>query len=86
MNRALRRAAASRARLPWQIIRTLPETPDAEPRHGGVFGRLDTGEYWSVQFPTTEEAQKFLRLLGPAPATKARLDDALSRIKGLANG
>jgi hypothetical protein len=71
-NRAERRRAAHEARR--------------EPQHGAVYGQLDTGEVWSVLFPTTREAQTFLRLLGPPPATRARLNSAMRRLRGGENG
>ena len=39
------------------------------PPHGGVFGTLDDGRPWSVLFPTNAEAERFLKILGPPPAT-----------------
>ena len=45
--------------------------------HGGVIGRLDDGRHWTVLFPSDEEARRFLILLGPPPASEARLQAAL---------
>jgi hypothetical protein len=63
-----------------------PQEPPDQP-HGGVFGTLDNGRAWSVLFPTTAEAERFLTLLGPPPATEDRLRAALRIMgKGLRDG
>jgi hypothetical protein len=60
---------------------------DSGPLHGGVFGTLDDGRFWRVCFPTAEEAQQFLSLLGPPPATEERLQTALKAMgRGLRDG
>jgi hypothetical protein len=55
--------------------------PQDEPPHGGVFGTLDDGRPWSVLFSTTVEAERFLILLGPPPASLERLQAALRVMK-----
>ena len=44
---------------------------------GGVVGRLGDGRHWTVLFPSEEEARRFLVLLGPPPASEARLQAVL---------
>lgn len=46
----------------------------------GVVGRLDDGRPWTVIFPSDEEARRFLVLLGPPPASEARLQAALKAV------
>ena len=61
------------------------EPPDQP--YGGVFGTLDDGRAWAVRFSTTAEAERFLTLLGPPPATEDRLRAALRIVgKGLRDG
>lgn len=50
--------------------REAARRPYNEPQHGGVFGRLDDGRWWRVMFPTTQQAERFLQLLGPPPQAK----------------
>jgi hypothetical protein len=54
--------------------------PDAEPRHGGVVGRLDDGRFWTVFFAEHDKAVQFLTILGPPPATEERLNAALKAV------
>lgn len=72
MSRAERRRAgrhaARESSSPW--------SPPAPP-HGGVVGTLEDGRAWSVRFPTTGEAEYFLTILGPPPASEERLQAAL---------
>jgi hypothetical protein len=61
--------------------------PDSGPPHGGVIGTLDDGRAWVVRFPTTEEAGRFLSILGPPPASEERLRAALKVMgRGLHHG
>jgi hypothetical protein len=77
------KTAARRASRQAERIKTssLASAAPEERLHGAVFGRLDNGDYWAVHFPTTDEAERFLRLLGPPPATKARLDAAMAALR-----
>src|ERR1700722_11135704 len=79
MNRAERRRAArhaARGSVSWE-----------PPPHGCVVGTLDDGRAWIVRFPTTSEAEQFLEILGPPPATEARLQTALKIMgKGARHG
>jgi hypothetical protein len=74
-----RRAArhAARGSGPW-----LP--PASE--YGGVFGTFTDGKVWSVHFPTTGEAKRFLTILGPPPATIDRIQAAVKIVKGERHG
>jgi hypothetical protein len=61
--------------------------PDSGPPHGGVIGTLDDGRAWVVRFPTTGEAERFLFILGPPPASEERLQAALKVMgRGLRHG
>jgi hypothetical protein len=69
--RAARAADPRRHRRPWE--------PPAEP-HGCVILTLDDDRACVVGFPTTGEAERFLAILGPAPATEQRLQAALKAV------
>jgi hypothetical protein len=62
--------------------REAARRPSNEPPHGGAFGGLDDGRWWRVIFPTTQQAERFLQLLGPPPASEARLRAALKDLAG----
>jgi hypothetical protein len=74
--RAARRRLANHRRRPrpWEV-RADPRNNSGE--YGGVFGTLNDGKAWIVRFPTTGDAERFLSILGPPPATEERLQAAL---------
>lgn len=62
--------------------REVKRSSNNEPQRGGVFGRLNDGRVWTVRFQTSEQAERFLQVLGPPPATEDRLRKALKEIAG----
>lgn len=64
-----------------------PNPSDSGPPHGGVLGTLDDGRAWVAHFPTTGEAEPFLSILGPPPASEERQRAALKFMgRGLRHG
>lgn len=61
--------------------RRRPPSPHVGEPEGGTVGTLDDGREWSIRFPTATEARRFLTILGPPPATEARLHAALAILR-----